>query len=246
MNPSNSLDFKSIERHEVGAYSQVAAEYYDSVAHPTCADFRMACRIYLDRLFRHERPNGIIADIGCGQSLVAEFMLQVDYGHDGHLVLVDNSKEMLRANRRSERIETRLLDIEAEPFGNSEFDWVFAVLGDPYNTCAAWQNIAGALRDGGRCVFIVPSHVWVESFRSSDEHERHDVARFVTKSGENIYLPSIIRSKAEQNHLIAKKGLKLTAIESIKLAEMPFVLSPKIHRFLRSFDPIIDVYRCAK
>jgi len=39
---------------------------------------------------------------------------------------------MLMQNPRS--IEQRLIDVERDRFGVSEFDWVFVVLGDPFNT----------------------------------------------------------------------------------------------------------------
>jgi SAM-dependent methyltransferase len=244
----NSLGYKSTQPRDVGGYSRLAAEYYDAAAHPTCADFRTACRIYLERLFRDECPKGVIADIGCGQSLIAELILRADVTQGARLVLVDSSEEMLRANRISdaEWIEARLIDIEREAFGLSEFDWAFAVLGDPYNSLAAWKNISTALREGGECVFIVPSHVWVQSFRLGERDERPDFARFVTREGEDVYLRSIVRDRVDQRKLITMVGLEFTQLDTVSVAELPFASSPKIHRFLHPSDPVIEVYRSKK
>ena len=125
MKSASGLAYKSSGLANRRTYDSVAGEYYDERLHPTCADFRSASRIYLARLFDELKPTGRIADIGCGRSLVAEFQQQ-------NLVLIDESSEMLRQNVPF--LESRCINVEREPIGASEFDWIFAVLGDPYNT----------------------------------------------------------------------------------------------------------------
>jgi SAM-dependent methyltransferase len=229
--------FKSSEILEPSSYSAVAAEYYDAVLHPTCADFREACRLFLQQLVAEERPQGRIADIGCGLSLIAELGLL-------DVVLVDSSKEMLSLN--SNGCEKRCIDVEAGAFGDSEFAWLFAVLADPYNSAAAWRNIRYALCDGGECVFIVPSDVWVRKFRENALNEREGFAHFVLANKSSVFLPSKVYSVEQQEHLIRDSGLTLRKFEQFFVRDLPRVSSQKVSHFLSPNDPIIDVYRSIK
>jgi len=120
--------------------------------HPTCADFQDASLVFLKNLFSEVRPSGKIADVGCGRSLLAKFV------DPRALVLIDESGDMLQKNNRVS--EWREVDVASEKFGLSEFDWIFSILGDPYNVQSAWLNIAVALKRGGNCIFIVPSYEW--------------------------------------------------------------------------------------
>jgi hypothetical protein len=218
---------------EVESYNKVAAEYYDERLHPTCADFRAASRVLLTRLFETAHPNGRIADIGCGCSVVAEFTTD-------HLVLIDHSPEMLAHNIR--KCETRVVDVEAEPFGWSEFDWVFAILADPFNSPATWRHIARSMKAQATCVFVVPSCVWSNKFRFGHPAERPGYARFVIGSGESIYLRSSIFRAAEQRALIERAGLSVIGVDQVLVRELPVVRSSKISDYLEVSDPVLDVY----
>lgn len=218
---------------ELESYGKVAAEYYDEGLHPTCADFRTASRVLLTRIFETVRPSGPIADIGCGRSVVAEFTT-------GNLVLVDQSSEMLSQN--AENFEYRVCDVEAEPFGRSEFDWVFAILGDPFNSLPTWRHIRQAMKPRASCVFVVPSYVWSEKFRARHPAERPGYARFVMASGEPVYLRSSILSQEEQSALIEHAGLSVADIGHVLAGEMPIVRSSKIGDYLEPSDAVLDVY----
>jgi SAM-dependent methyltransferase len=227
----NSLAYVSSEAAD--SYEAVATEYYDEQLHPTCADFRSASFIYLKRLFDRCKPEGRIADVGCGRSLVAEFCHK-------NLVLIDESAMMLGQNQFA--FEQRLLNVEQEPIGAFEFDWIFAVLGDPYNSPSAWKNIARALKPGGRCVFIVPSIAWASKFRSAVVDEKPGLARFVTSNGKVVFLRSLIFEPSQQIKMISDVELSVTSTEHVILGELPFVRSPKIHKMLAANQNLLDVY----
>ena len=218
-------------------YSKVAHEYYDASRHPTCADFRFACELYLANLFSSERPAGRIADIGCGKSLLQRFVLQ-------NLVLIDESQEMLALN--DARIEKRLLNVVDNIIGTVEFDWIFAVLGDPYNVPSAWKNIAQALKPSGECVFIVPSWDWTSSFRRATATERSDFARFDLSDGTTEFLPSYIYPEQRQFALIAEAGLTRCRKEKICKHDLDSIRSPKIADYLDDDDAVLDIYRASK
>lgn len=236
MKSLSGLAYKSLGRSDAANYDLVAAEYYDEHLHPTCADFRAGCRAYLERFFERHKPVGRMADIGCGKSLVADFRKQ-------DLVLVDESPEMLRHNLAS--LEMRCIDVEQAPIGTSEFDWIFAVLGDPYNSPATWKNIQTALKPAGQCVFIVPSDHWAKVFRENCSEERANLARFLTPRGE-IFLRSLIVGRASQEKMILDAGMSLIAADHVLVADLPYIRSPKISEFLLKDQSLLDVYQATK
>lgn len=228
---------KSTETVEMAAYSKVASEYYDARLHPTCADFRAASLSYLKRLFREEAPSGAIADIGCGESLIVDLTGE-------KLVLVDESEEML--NRNAGDYEKRRFNVTKERFGESEFDWIFAILGDPYNIASTWENIEIALKRYGTCIFITPSFVWSEKFRNKSVAERRGFARFDLLDGSSAFLPSVILPEPEQRRLIESSHLILERYESIRVGTLERVNSDKIRKYLKPLDSIIEIYRVRK
>lgn len=237
MKSVNGLAYKSLEASDLSTYGSVAGEYYDEDLHPTCADFRLASNIYLKRFFDELEPGGRIADIGCGRSLVASFRKQ-------NLVLIDESREMLLQN--PSMFEARLADIERDAIGTCEFDLIVAVLGDPYNTPAAWDNICRALKTGGECVFIVPSSQWAQNFRRRSMEEKVNLARFVNSKGETVFLRSLIVDPKSQVRMIEDAGLSPVSIEHVSVGELPRVRSPKILEFLSADQYLLDIYRARK
>jgi SAM-dependent methyltransferase len=230
-------EFKFIETLEMAKYSAVANEYYNPELHPTCADFRSASVYFLRRAFLRVLPSGRIADIGCGESLLAKFIKE-------NLVLIDESEEML--DRNFGTFEKRCVDIVLDAFGSSEFDWIFAILGDPFNVDDCWRHISIALKEGGRCVFVVPSHEWAIRFRRAALTERSGYARFELARGETVYLPSFIYSERDQASMIAEAGLKLQGVDHVYLRDIEEIKSPKVSEYLSDSDPLLDIYSAEK
>ena len=237
MKSVSGLAYRSSETPDLRTYEAVAHEYYDEWLHPTCADFRSASSIYLQRFFEELRPDGRVADIGCGRSLIANFRTL-------DLVLVDQSPRMLEQNASS--LEKRCVDVESQSFGIAEFDWVFAVLGDPYNSMGTWNNICRALKPMGECVFIVISSDWAKAFRRSALEERANFARFLTSTGEAIFLRSLIVESEVQKRMIADANLTHIATDHVRVGDLPVVRSTKISAFLSPDQNLLDIYRAKK
>ena len=219
---------------ERASYEEVALEYYDELRHPTCADFREASRVYLKRILELELPSGQLADIGCGQSLISEFISE-------NLILVDESGAMLNLNIAAS--EKRRINIIEASFGRAEFDWIYAVLADPYNEIGAWINIKRALKVGGRCVFITPSYSWASKFRASSQSEIAGNARFDLASGKSLFLPSTILSIEQQKELISSAGLRVDHIDHIYADDLVKIRSSKISSVLKGGEALLDIYR---
>jgi SAM-dependent methyltransferase len=247
MSVSRRMLAASTADSRLATYEAVAAEYYDEALHPTCADFRLACRIYLNRLLQIRSLRGKIADVGSGRSLLAEELL-VDRRAEGvELVLLDSSRMMLAYNRDHRLpFQARVVDVEREPFGSAEFDWAFCILGDPYNTAGTWRHVGQALRPGATCILIVPSLIWAMKFRSNQPEELPNAACFVTRLGTPIYLPSFIYDAAGQAALLSQGELQVCGHSTINLREMPSVSSPKIRQYLEPDDPVLDIYEAKR
>jgi hypothetical protein len=145
-----------------------------------------------------------------------------------NLVLIDESASMLNLNIGHN--EKRRINVINAPFGNAEFDWIFAVLGDPYNEIGAWRHIAEALKPDGTCIFIVPSHLWASKFRKSSD-EVTGKARFDLCSGESILLPSTILTCDQQLAMISEVGLAMKRIDHVFVKDLVRVRSKKYRRF---------------
>lgn len=235
LNPGRAYESSVTPR--ATSYDVLAREYYDEIRHPTCADFRSASRIYLTELFSSKRPRGRIADIGCGRSLLAEFDKR-------NVVLIDSSSDMLAANSGTN--EKYLIDVEAESFGNSEFDWVFAILGDPFNSLETWKHIRHALKPAGNCVFMVPSFGWASAFRSNDIHEKEGFAAFAIADGTEVYVRSTILSVDQQKEVIREAGLTPVRVDHVNVSALGNVRSAKISNVLSREEAILDIYCAAR
>jgi SAM-dependent methyltransferase len=233
----SGLAYKSLETHRLHTYDAVAREYYDERLHPTCADFRAAASLYLEKFFRERQPAGRLADVGCGISLVAELQAR-------NLVLIDQSRVMLDQNNFG--FEKRCIDVEQEPIGVAEFDWIFAILGDPYNSPPTWRNFSAALKPGGQCVFIVPSNSWAKSFRAECKDERPNYARFITSKGETVFLRSLIIEPEDQTKMIVGANLVMVAAEHVQRGELSYVRSAKVSKFLSRDQNLLDIYLSRK
>jgi SAM-dependent methyltransferase len=227
-----------IEIPDPATYDVVAKEYYDPILHPTCADFRCASLHYLQGEFQAPMLLGRVADVGCGESLLARFL------SEKNLVLIDESSEMLNRNR--EGYEKRQIDVISSEIGVSEFDRIYAILGDPFNFVSSWRNIRTALKSQGQCFFVVPSYLWVTKFRECAPEEREGFARFDLADGKTTYLPSFVFSEADQLAIIEQAGLKMLAIDHVYVRDLPKVRSAKISGYLAATDALLDIYRVEK
>jgi len=161
-----------------------------------------------------------------------------------NVVLIDSSSDMLAGN--SETNEKYLIDVEKDRFGNSEFDLVFAILGDPYNSSATWKHIHLALKPGGNCVFMVPSFAWASAFRSKDPHEKEGFAAFTIADGTDVYIRSTILPMNKQKEVIQEAGLASVQVDHVNVSALASVRSAKISNVLSSEDAILDIYSATR
>jgi hypothetical protein len=222
---------KSTINSDFDLYSDVAAEYYDAVAHPTCANFRTASRSLLAELEVFDNISGKkIIELGAGRSLTAEMLMERGCRLD-QLLITDKFEEMLR---HSEIFETfgaklRVLDACSSNLEFERFDLIVAVLADPYNTPALWQNLLRLSSKDGLIALTFPSFDWMRSYRVLREHVEKDYSIFRTRSGDLLNLPSFIwpaRQVIEYGHSV---GLQLLRHCTFRLAQLiTGSISPKL------------------
>ncbi len=217
-----------------GGYDCVSAEYYDTTAHPTCANLREASLKLLNAHSGDLRRYKVVAEIGSGRSLLAEREL-VDASR---LLLFDSSPGMLNYSRPWSYCGAQLVVADAEhlPLATASIPAFVAVLGDPYNTPGFWREICRALMPGGLSLFTTPSHDWASGFRKLGDTV---LAQFDSANGRTHFLPSWIYSSNDQVGLMQSAGLRVDRVADLRLSAIQgSPISAKL-RSRKTTDPVI-------
>jgi SAM-dependent methyltransferase len=231
------------------SYEHLAAEYYDSDRHPTCADFRHASlKLIGGYLSLSQRPRQGILEVGGGRSV---FMDLAFPGGDlpARAVVTDRSEAMLRhSDVRNAGLCLVCADAELLPFQDGVFDLLIASLGDPYNTSAFWSEAARVLARGGRCLFTTPALEWSDRYRGDQQSGERGVAHFEMIGGATVAVPSIVLDRAGQMRLIAECGLTPTDVWTFTRDMFPegTPSSPKIAGFAQSTTAVVCQYVARK
>lgn len=105
------------------------------------------------------QPGERIVDIGCGSG-TSTFMLADQVGQSGHVLGVDISRQLVELARAATPegapAEFQLADAATAPFPAESFDLLFSRFGVMFfeNPVAAFANMRGALKPGGRVAFV--------------------------------------------------------------------------------------------
>jgi len=240
----------SISRYaeRYGSYRLVAAEYYDASLHPTCANFRSASRLALQRhASAFQQPRATILEVGAGRSIHAEICTNWRQLRQ-RLILNDAAQEMLAysADVIKDGAETIIGNVADISIQSGSIDCIISSLGDPYNDDRFWLTCYNALRLSGFIIYTTPAFGWASKFRNADSHSKF-AAEFVTMLGQKIDMPSFIYNQTEQIKMIQKVGFSVTSFGSINLHEISHQnISPKLNVLNDPYLPIIDWYICKK
>ncbi len=219
-------------------YAAVASEYYDENYHPTCHNFRDASRTFLRTSLGVHPVSGLTLEVGAGQSLLGELVEFADLRFE-RLVLLDRSIEMLSHSQRFSAIAHLVVSDACQlPFKDRSISLIVAALADPYNVEAFWFEVARCLKKGGRCLFTIPSYEWASSFRRSSITEREDAAYFELRNGQRVYLPSIIKSRIDQESMIRGAGLEVSKVSNLAKDMISLPHSKKI----QNCDSVVTGY----
>jgi len=120
-----------------------------------------------------------VVDIGCGSGWAARLM--AEKAHDGRVVGIDVSDEMIRIAREGSALvsnasnaEFQVASAERLPFADGEFTHAFSMESLYYyaDMSAALKEIRRVLRPGGQFVSVMdlyeenkPSHQWIEQLK---------------------------------------------------------------------------------
>ena len=214
----------------LGDYEELASEYYSSIRHPTCANFRSATALVFDRWRRSiSRTTGWTCEVGPGKSLLAEWLAAAG-GKLHRLILVDSSPSMLRHSSRWAHEGARLTvgDARALPVRSESLALLVASVGDPYNQPSFWAEACRALKPGGVAVFTTPSYDWASSFRPSS-NGRKTAADFELADGRHVSVASLIYPEEQQAQMIAAQGLCLKDVYHVPISALKNQpISPKL------------------
>ena len=207
------------------SYDVLAAEYYDSVRHPTCANFREASQSLIEQLV----PFVATADcceVGAGDSILARLIAR-RHGSLARVLITDASPEMLCHSRKWQRHGAGLAIARAShlPLRDRSQCLVVASLGDPYDDDGFWHEVSRVLVPGGHCVLTTPSWEWGERFR---KHHQPCTAQFTLADGRMVGVPSCLRPPRAEYALIGRHGLSVVAEGAVAVEHISSPLSPKL------------------
>lgn len=211
----------------LSTYDDIAAEYYDAVRHPTCANFfELSAAFLVPRIQKYAPAAKAILEVGTGRSIVAP-IVAADKLPLSHVTLLDQSPRMLEHSRDWGERGAKLLVADATSTGlpRTSFELIVSSLGDPYNDANFWQEVSRLLNSGGVCLFTTPAWEWSETFRG-ESHRR--VAEFVLANGAKALVRSDIPSVATQSEMIGGVGLYLDEIQELTAAHLSGPLSSKL------------------
>lgn len=206
-------------------YSLLADEYYDSILHPTCANFEELSRKFLEpRITGSLESSRVILETGAGRSMVAPIVQKSHGRHD--LTLLDSSSEML-SNSAEWSLLARLLvaDSQSTELSSESFDLIVSSLGDPYNTQDFWNEVFRLLKPGAICLFTTPAPEWALRFRKADHRTE---AEFVRSDGGLVNVPSFVPEPQEQALLFSNARLKVEESRDFDLSILSGPISPKL------------------
>jgi SAM-dependent methyltransferase len=211
----------------LSTYDDIAAEYYDAVRHPTCANFfELSAAFLVPRIQKYAPAAKSILEVGTGRSIVAPAMAAKELPVS-HVTLLDRSPRMLEHSRDWERRGARLVVADAASTGlpPTSFQLIVSSLGDPYNDTNFWQEMSRLLDSRGVCLFTTPAPEWSERFRAGSNRR---AAEFVLANGAKALVRSDIPSVASQSEMIGSAGLYLDEMQALDAAQLSGPLSPKL------------------
>lgn len=208
------------------AYHDLATEYYDPIAHPTCANFReLSVNFFQQHLVPTSKKSRVL-EVGAGNSVAAEIFAGRLDTLDG-LTITDDSELMLNHSRHwlLKGATLRRANATSLPFAPRTFDIIVSSLGDPYNCDAFWHQCNRVLDDSGRVLFSTPSFDWAKDFRSGKNQDR---AEFITRSGTTIEVDSFVFPLRDQIEIIRKAGLLVKEVNFYYADDVRSTLSMKL------------------
>lgn len=227
-------------------YEVIAAEYYDTVRHPTCAAFRSASLSLIERNLDLGRlSNADVLEVGCGRSIFCD----IERAAWGNLLVLDECVGMLEYSRQClpDGVRCVVGNALATDLPDDSVDILISSLGDPYNVSEFWIEASRVLRSRGLVVFTTPSFDWSTRYRPSAKDPAHS-ALFLVSSGDFVETPSFIFSEEEQRRIIADAHLKVVSTDELLLSQLDANLAKQAPKLLDldPAEPVVSLFICGQ
>jgi arsenite methyltransferase len=177
-----------------------------------------------------------VLELGCGAGYFAREAAQC-VGPTGKVCAIDISPDQVAAAQHRcaefDWVECRTADIAAPPYGDAEFDAVFAVQALEYltNLDIALRHIHRMLCQGGRLVVV--STDWNSAVWHSEDAPR--MGRVLTAWAPHVPCPNLPSILAARLRRAGLQPLRQTAIPILNTSYNPASFSYWVSRFIRPF-----------
>jgi SAM-dependent methyltransferase len=203
-------------------YDLIAGEYYDP-RHITSRNFDAAIEAYMQDWHCPFPTSGLVLEVGSGRGTVTRYCRLPA----SRIIQTDVSMAMLSLQpRENARIRIRC-DARGLPFHAGVFAGVAAFLFDPYNESSTYEEIARVLAPRGIFVGTLPSHRWGALLRQLRGYSQGR-ARFRTRNGEFVEVPSLLSSDGELTCRLRAAGLEPEVLVDLRLPPDVAQVSPDI------------------
>lgn len=222
-------------------YTDLAPEYYDRVAHPTCNNFRFLSEQFLGasllELWTEVSAEQPTLEVGAGRSIVAPLLARLGSSMR-RLTLQDLSPAMLAHSSEWPHAHYLSGDARSVPLPTGSQSLLVSSLGDPYNDEAFLDEVGRLLEADGHFMITAPSDAWASEFRA---HALRKGAEFVLRSGRSHYVPSKTWEPAKYIGATEARGFTLKEFKAFYVHDVAGPVSPKL-LVGGSDGPVLDGY----
>ena len=194
---------KSLVSYLKMVWDIMANEYYLQ-EHKTSRNFDTIIQSHLPRIVPRLRPDGLYLDLGGGRGRLKEL-----YGGVGLNVVVGDISLAMMRTRINSSPSTLYIQMDAFriPFGESVFDGVFSLLGDPYSLREAFEEVHRVLKPSGFFFIALPTKLWADNLRPFLGVQTN-LAVFRTQNAKSVKVPSFLYDSKDLKKILLSVGFE--------------------------------------
>lgn len=172
-------------------YNKLAPNFFDEKRITTSNFHEVTKDFFQHAVDTYVKKGNKILELGPGKDWLTRNIIfpEVDY------YKIEIAEQMIEDSRN-----TSIASVDAMPFEEEDFDYIFSSLGDPYFYEEALKEICRVLKKNGLFIFSAPSHEWAKGLRGNKQ-----MSTFIDE-GKEINVYSFTYSNTDMRNLWRKCG----------------------------------------